>query len=332
MFLNLTRFATILAFIVIILGAWVRLSDAGLGCPDWPGCYGKMIVPSEDTADIHAYPERPLHQAKAWKEMVHRYAAGTLGLVILGLVILACKNRKLASQAQILPIALLFLVIFQALLGMWTVTLLLQPVVVMGHLLGGMAILSLLYWLLISQAKQKTMFGDMAEPSQKQLLPWALVGIAVLVMQICLGGWTSANYAAMVCPDFPTCQGEWWPLMDFKEGFILWRGLGVDYEGGVLAGEARTAIHMGHRLGALLTLIVVGAVAIRAMCDINHGITRTGIVLLIVLLTQIGLGVTNIVRLLPLPVAVAHNGVAALLLLCLVTLLHQTLPRALPSR
>ncbi len=259
--------------------------------------------------------------------MIHRYAAGTLGLVILALAILAVKNRKQSGQAVILPIALLFLVIFQALLGMWTVTLLLKPVFVMGHLLGGMAILSLLYWLLIRQT------GDSKNPGQghKQLFPWVVAGLFVLLIQISLGGWTSANYAAMVCPDFPTCQGKWWPQMDFTEGFTLWRGLGVDYEGGVLAGDARTAIHLSHRLGALLTLSVVGAVAIRAIRDKNQVISRTGIVLLLVLLTQIGLGITNIVRLLPLPVAVAHNGVAAILLLCLVTLLHHAVPRHINS-
>ncbi|MEE9552507.1 MAG: COX15/CtaA family protein [Gammaproteobacteria bacterium] len=306
------------------------MSDAGLGCPDWPGCYGQLIVPDHEQEILsvdEAYPDRPLEHGKAWKEMIHRYAAGTLGLVILALAILAVKNRKQSGQAVILPIALLFLVIFQALLGMWTVTLLLKPVFVMGHLLGGMAILSLLYWLLIRQT------GDSKNPGQghKQLFPWVVAGLFVLLIQISLGGWTSANYAAMVCPDFPTCQGKWWPQMDFTEGFTLWRGLGVDYEGGVLAGDARTAIHLSHRLGALLTLSVVGAVAIRAIRDKNQVISRTGIVLLLVLLTQIGLGITNIVRLLPLPVAVAHNGVAAILLLCLVTLLHHAVPRHINS-
>jgi cytochrome c oxidase assembly protein subunit 15 len=186
-----------------------------------------------------------------------------------------------------------------------------------------MVILSLLYWLLVRQT------GHSKDPGQgqKQLFPWVVAGLFVLVVQISLGGWTSANYAAMVCPDFPTCQGKWWPQMDFAEGFTLWRGLGVDYEGGVLAADARTAIHMSHRIGALLTLFAVGAVAIRAIRDKNKVISRTGIVLLLVLLAQVGLGVTNIVRLLPLPVAVAHNGVAAILLLCLVTLLYHAVPR-----
>jgi len=316
--------ATLLALLVIVLGAYVRLSDAGLGCPDWPGCYGQLIVPldeAEAESLDHDYADRPLEHGKAWKEMIHRYAAGTLGLLILYLTIVSWRNRKNPAQSVFVPIVLLVLVIFQALLGMWTVTLLLKPVIVMGHLLGGMIILCLLFWLILRQ------MGHAEGVSTKnKLRTWIIAGLVIVIMQISLGGWTSSNYAALACPDFPTCQGTWWPQMNFNEGFKLWRGLGVDYEGGILSGEARTAIHMGHRLGAILVLIVVGAVAIRAIVDKSRSIARAGKVLITILFIQIGLGITNVVQFLPLPIAVAHSAMAALLLLCLVTLIHYAVP------
>lgn len=323
--LNISRFACVLAFVVIVLGAYTRLSDAGLGCPDWPGCYGRILVP-EEAAHINeaneAFPERPLEQGKAWKEMVHRYVAGTLGLLILMIGILAWLKTE-STYIRLFGTALVLLVIFQALLGMWTVTLLLKPVIVMSHLLGGLIILSLLYWMVLRQQGAVMISPGRSEP---QLFAWAITGLVIMVLQISLGGWTSSNYAALACPDFPACQGSLWPKMDFREGFILWRGLGIDYEGGVLHGAARTAIHMAHRIGAVITFIIVLIIAIRAI-NISSGTIRlTGIFMLSLLLIQISLGVANIVFHLPLLVAVAHSGVAALLLLTLVTLLHQSIP------
>jgi len=293
-FINLVRITTVLAFVVIVSGAYVRLSDAGLSCPDWPGCYGQIIVPANQEAVLQAnevYPDQPLEKGKAWKEMIHRYAAGILGLLALTLAIMAWVNRATPGQQVWIPTIILLLVIFQALLGMWTVTLLLK-----------------------------------GASTENRLRAWTIAGLVIVVMQVSLGGWTSSNYAALACPDFPTCQGTWWPKMDFSEGFKLWRGLGVDYEGGILSGEARTAIHMTHRLGAILVLFVVGAVAIRAILDKSRSIARTGKVLITVLFVQIGLGISNVVQFLPLPIAVAHNAMAALLLLCLVTLIHYAVP------
>ncbi len=309
--------ATLLAFSVIVLGAYTRLSDAGLGCPDWPGCYGRIFVPDE-TAVVEqvnqAYPERPLEQSKAWKEMIHRYAAATLGLIIM---LLAAKSWGMRFQGRptevTVPTVLFLLVMFQGALGMWTVTLLLKPVVVAAHLLGGMTILSLLYWSAIRAVEPR------AAHARTALTTWVIAGLGIVFSQIALGGWTSANYSALVCTDFPKCQGQWWPQMDFSEGFILWRGLGIDYEGGVLDGAARTAIHVSHRLGALLTLLVVSSVAVRA---ISCNLVKSGVIVLLVLLAQLSLGIANVLLLLPLPLAVAHNGVAALLLLSLVNLLY----------
>lgn len=322
LFLRITYTAIILAFVVVVLGAYTRLSDAGLGCPDWPGCYGKLVVPasaSEIAESGKAYPERPLHKAKAWKEMIHRYAAGTLGLLILALAFVAWKRRSQPGQQIIMPITLLVLVIFQALLGMWTVTLLLKPIIVVAHLLGGMTILLLLLWLILNQ-------NNTVQPLQRRfasggLLRWAVIGLGIIYLQITLGGWTSANYAALICADFPVCQGQWWPAMNFIDGFTPWRGVGIDYEGGVLGVEARTAVHMAHRIGALITLIIVAAIALRIMLEADARLKRLGLILMTILLLQVSLGIANVVLFLPLAVAVAHNAVAALLLLATTTLL-----------
>ena len=320
--LNIARVAMLLALIVIVLGAYVRLSDAGLGCPDWPGCYGSILVPDQVEADNEHLEVRPLEHGKAWKEMIHRYVASTLGFLILIMALLSWLKLSLNGMRTFTS-ALLVLVIFQGMLGMWTVTLLLKPVIVMSHLIGGLTILCLLTWLVLRQQSQQGVFVSVGH---KQLFPLSVTAIIVLALQISLGGWTSSNYAALACPDFPTCQGVWWPNMDFNEGFILWRGLGVDYEGGVLHGAARTAIHMAHRIGALITFFTLFYVAIQA---IRSGLTQlkvTGIFTLILLLLQVSLGIANVKFSLPLPVAVAHNGVAALLLLSLVAMLHHSLP------
>lgn len=312
--------ATLLAYCVIVLGAYTRLSDAGLGCPDWPGCYGNLIVPGDDARVEKAnaaYPQRPLDNAKAWKEMVHRYAAGALGLLILYLAVHSVLARKKQAASPLaIPLALLALVIFQAALGMWTVTLLLKPVVVSAHLLGGMTILALLYWLVLRAA------FPAASNGHSSLNRLAIVGIVVLAAQIALGGWTSANYSALACVDFPTCQGKWWPQMDFQQGFVLWRGTGIDYEGGVLDMPARTAIHVTHRLGALVSFLILASIALLALFSGKRRLKRCGLFLFLVLLAQVGLGIANVLLVLPLPVAVAHNGGAALLLLALLTLLY----------
>lgn len=315
--------ALVLTFVVVVLGAYVRLSDAGLGCPDWPGCYGLLDVPDEvhQIAEANAaYPHRPVEPAKAWKEMVHRYFAGTLGLSILVLAVLAWRRRLAPDQPVVLPLCLLALVVFQSLLGMWTVTWQLKPVVVMAHLLGGLTTLGLLAWLVLHQGRYGK--GSVAA-DDRALRGYALLGLVLLVAQIALGGWTSANYAALACPDFPTCQTRWWPPMDFREAFTLWRGLGVSYEGGVLSNDARVAIHMMHRLGAVAVFLYLIWLGWRLLSvDRSPAVRFVGLVVVALLLGQVALGIANVVLHLPLPVAVAHNGGAALLLLALVTLNH----------
>ena len=309
-------FTCFLAFAVIALGAYTRLADAGLGCPDWPGCYGQLTVPdSPDQVVEKAYLEqRALEPEKGWKEMIHRYFAGTLGLAILAIAIWSWKRRaRFTDQPVWLPTFLLALVIFQALLGMWTVTLLLKPVVVMGHLLGGFATFALLVVLALRVGERRRMRGG------GQLRLAGAVGILILVAQIALGGWTSSNYAALACLDFPTCQGSWVPEMDFKEAFVMWRGLGINYEYGVLEHPARTAIHVTHRIGALVTFLYLGWLVVKALQQ-GRGLTVGALLVGGLLLVQVILGVGNVLLHLPLGVATAHNGVAALLLVSLVYL------------
>jgi cytochrome c oxidase assembly protein subunit 15 len=320
--------ATVLALCVIVLGAWVRLTDAGLGCPDWPGCYGSLIVPDAEENPAAAYPERPLEAGKAWREMIHRYIATALGLAIMLAAALAWLNRRDPGQPMILPLALLGVVIFQGLLGMWTVTLLLKPVIVMGHLLGGLTTLGLLFWLVLEHRRRPE-----SRLLREASLP-ALAGLVVLTCQIALGGWTSSNYAALACPDLPTCQGQWWPeTADFAEGFVLWRGLGIDYEGGVLEAPARVAIHFTHRLGAMVTFLLLGLLglgaALRATTPIRQ---RAGQFVLAALSAQVLIGLGVVWLGLPLSLATAHNGVAALLLLATINLNHAASLCASPAR
>jgi cytochrome c oxidase assembly protein subunit 15 len=312
LFVRLARAGAVLALTVIMLGAWVRLTDAGLGCPDWPGCYGRLVVPHPATSaeELGSEFTRPLEAGKAWREMIHRYLASTLGLICVALAVIAWRNRRDPSQPWKAPVVLVALVIFQGLLGMWTVTLLLKPIVVVAHLLGGFATLALL----VSLGRWRA--ARFPQPTAG-LRALGVAAAAALVLQISLGGWTSANYAALACPDFPTCQTQWWPaIADFEEGFVLWRGLGVDYEGGVLDHPARVAVHFAHRLGAVVAAVLIALLGWRLVRELA---TRAdGAAVLAVLLLQLSLGVSIVWFGVPLAVAVLHNGVAALLLLAVI--------------
>jgi cytochrome c oxidase assembly protein subunit 15 len=310
-----------LAFTVVVLGAYTRLMDAGLGCPDWPGCYGFFVVPGPaDAAAAQArFPHAPIEAHKAWPEMVHRYFAGGLGLLILAIAVVSLRNRTAGGPVR-LAIALVLLVMLQAAFGMWTVTLKLWPQVVTTHLLGGFATLTLL-WLLWLRTHATA-------PLDTTLRPLATIALVATLVQIVLGGWTSSNYAALACPDFPTCQGQWWPAMDFAAGFDVLQQVGPNYLGGLLDSGARAAIHMTHRLGALLVFVSVGTLALRLL---GGGARRLGLVLLALLLVQIGLGIANVEFALPLPIATAHNATAALLLLGVVTVNYRTFLPWTPS-
>jgi len=320
LFRRLCLLATAVALCVIVLGAWVRLSHAGLGCPDWPGCYGHLTVGEavENAAHANAaYPDRPLEADKAIKEMVHRYFASGLGLLILAIAVLAWMNRRDPAQPMRLPGSLVALVVFQGLLGMWTVTLLVKPLIVTAHLVGGLATMSLLWWLALRVDRTTRPPGT---PSLRRL---AVLGLVVLAVQIMLGGWVSTNYSALACPDFPTCQRSFWPQMDFRDAFILWRGLGIDYEGGVLDHPARVAIHFVHRIGAVVTALVLGFLAWRAVrTGPSRDVRLAGGTLAALLCLQWTIGPVMVLKALPLPLATAHNAVAALLVLAVVALLR----------
>jgi cytochrome c oxidase assembly protein subunit 15 len=314
---TLSLCAVVLAMVVVVLGAFTRLSDAGLGCPDWPGCYGHLTWP-KSAADVAAaearFPETPVEHDKTWPEMVHRYFASMLGLAILVLAWLAWRGRSSEPLPIRLPLFLVGLVILQGAFGAWTVTLKLWPQVVTAHLLGGFATASCL-WLLALRLSPWRFAAR--STSATQVL--GLVGLFAVIIQIALGGWTSANYAAVACADLPTCHGVWWPAADYVQGFNIFQHVGPNYLGGLLDNHARTAIHFTHRLGAVTVtlLLVLLAVALWRLRD-SWG-QRMSLVLVTALIVQVSLGISNVYWVLPLPVAVAHNAFGLVLLLVLVT-------------
>lgn len=380
--------ACVLAFCVIVFGSFVRLSNAGLSCPDWPTCYGRITWPVKPAAVARAdqaFPHRPVEVHKAWREQSHRYLAGTLGVLVLVEALVATMARKrrfglviaavilvgagiplymvqdyVASsvvaaigEALLLGVAIfwrgggwrriavlaLAVVCFQALLGMWTVTWLLKPIVVSGHLLGGMATFALLAWIAwwlqnrgqggVSMVNAPDSLDHGAKPypapgfrSLRGVFLATVIGVILLACQIFLGGWTSSNYAALACgiggSAFPTCLGQWWPAMDFHQGFVLWRGIGVDFQGGILDAGARAAIQMVHRIGAVVVFVYVLWLAYRAG---RAGMRNHALALAVLVLAQVALGIANVTLGLPLWVAVAHTGGAALLLFAMVGLL-----------
>lgn len=334
----------LLCFVVVVLGAYVRLTAAGLGCPDWPGCYGHFtpIGAEQNAVSQAAFPNTPLHVGKAWREMIHRYAASTLGLIIVSIAALAIATRRQRIVNLPLAVALLITVVVQGALGMLTVTWQLKPLIVTLHLIFGLTTLSLLWWLWLSLragSRGGIRFGGMkgsgtsAYPTRtNSTRTLALVALMALGVQVALGGWTSSNYAAVSCPDFPKCQNSWWPETDYADAFVLWRGLGVNYEGGILDHPARVAIHFTHRLGALIASILLILAAVMTLRQ-RAGPPRARLAasaVLGALLLQLLIGISMVLEAFPLPLATAHNAGAALLVLATVAL-YQSL-RPAPSR
>jgi cytochrome c oxidase assembly protein subunit 15 len=354
--------AAALALGVIVFGAFVRLSNAGLSCPDWPTCYGRAAWPAHanDVATHAANAIRVADPSKAWREQLHRHLAASLGTLVFVLALLAARRRRygvlqvlaagalvgasipvymhahygiagalaIAGELILLAAAMrwdnsdlsrvacltLMTIVFQALLGMWTVTWLLKPIVVMGHLVGGMTTFALLLWMAWRATDLPIRLAD-----ARLLRRLVAIGLVLLGVQIAFGGWTSSNYAALACAnDFPTCVGKWWPPSDFHEGFVLWRGVGVDYEGGVLDGASRIAIQMAHRMMAAVVLLYLSWLALRFLR--MPGMRGWGTLLALLTLAQVALGIANVKLSLPLHVAVAHTAGAPLLLATLVTL------------
>ena len=332
---GLALFGVLLCFGVIVLGAYVRLTDAGLGCPDWPGCYGHVspLGAADNPASQTEFPGRPLQEGKAWHEMIHRYAAGTLASVITVIAALAIAARKPKVVGTGFGLLLFATVIVQAILGMLTVTWLLKPLIVTLHLIFGMTTLGMLWWLWlrVQQRPRGTVHlqtvpehgstGWSGAASARTAYWLAVLCVAVLAVQFFLGGWTSANYAALACPDFPTCQGAWWPKADFGHAFVLWRGVWTDYQGGILANSARVAIHLVHRLGALTVTLTFLAACSFVISRPSLAAARPRAYLVLAALgLQLAIGISMVLRTFPLWLTTAHTAGAALLLMAILAL------------
>jgi cytochrome c oxidase assembly protein subunit 15 len=320
---KLVFISILLAIVVVVLGAYTRLTHAGLGCPDWPTCYGLIDVP--ETAEQIAkaelkYPERPVEPHKAWNEMIHRYFAGTLGLLILAIAFLSFKNRAQGTPLR-LPLLILVIVIFQAALGMWTVTMKLMPIVVMAHLLGGFTTLCLLYLLYLRLKADRVKRSDF---SVKKYGRYAFLGIIILAGQIALGGWTSSNYAALSCVELPICQSGWQEQMTFENSFDLIPPERESYEFGHLEHDERVTIHVMHRFGAIVTTVYLAWLILMVYFKAETNTFKTSALLVgLALVSQVILGISNIWFSLPLSIAVGHNIVAACLMLTLISLTYR---------
>ncbi|WP_269618957.1 COX15/CtaA family protein [Zhongshania sp. BJYM1] len=318
---RLTFIACLVAVIVLGMGVFTRLADAGLGCPDWPGCYGHVLWPSDDH-DVaranEAFPDAPVEHDKTWPEMIHRYLASSLGLFTIGILILSLRSRE-PDQPVKLPIFIFAFIILQGMFGMWTVTLKLWPQVVTSHLLGGFTTLSLLWLLTLRLNNRPWQIPAIAEEKLNAIKPLAVIGLLIVIMQIALGGWTTSNYADIACPDFPKCQGAWLPPMNFADGFNIGQHIGPNYLGGTMDNAARVAIHFSHRVGAIVTAAYLIFLCAKLYRLGLPAAKKLAYVIAAVLVAQITLGISNVVFQFPIDVAVAHNLVGALLLLTQVT-------------
>ena len=301
---------------LIMFGSFTRLTDSGLGCPDWPGCYGHSnphAAFEPIRAAETALPSGPVTHMKAWIEMVHRYFAMAVGVLIITLMVLAWVKRRELKQSPWFATGVLLLVCVQGAFGAFTVTMKLQPVIVVTHLLLGMSLLAALIWLGARNDPPHAV-----APQAAGMRVAGLAALLLLAVQIFLGGWVSTNYAVLACTDFPLCNGQWVPEMDFAHGFTLWRQLGMTATGDYISHAALVAIHWVHRCFAFIVLPYLAWFGLRARR--MEGLRRHAGWLLAVLALQLATGLSNIVFDWPLVTAVAHNGGAALLLICLIRL------------
>jgi len=330
-FFRLALFSALFSFLLIALGAWGRISEAGLGCPEWPGCYGRLFAPltaQELNEARRFFPRQPAEEERMLKETLHRYFSGALGILIIRLAWLGWQLKKRVRKQQVLIPALVAVLVFtQVALGILTVKLQHKPLIAMLHMSTGLTILGLLWWVVLREQRFWRPVNA-AAPVLRALRPRAFLGLLLVAAQLALGGWVSANYAALACPDFPACQGSYWPEMDVANAFTLWRSIGIDYEGVLLDLPATTAIHMSHRVGAGILLLYLGILAIRTIrLGARDRLCRYGLLVLVLLLAQVTLGIITVLTHLPVVVAVAHSTLGAFLLLSLITLNHVVRPR-----
>ena len=339
-FFRMALSATFLAFLAVMFNAYARLSEAGLGCPDWPGCYGRVMAPmsahdiklaqeAENGIDSAAVAKKS-ERRRVFRDTLQRYLNGALGLVLIRLAVLGWQLKKRKRTQQVLiPIATMVSAFALVVVALLTIDLQFKPLVMLIQLLGGLTILALLWWIVMRE--QRFWRSVSASALTRSLRPRALFALGLIGFQIVLGGWSMVNYAGLACPDFPTCQGVYWPSMDFLDAFTRWRDLGVEYESGVLNLDAATAIHMAHRIGALIAVLYVGWLSLHVLrVGIENNLCRFGLLVFAMLLASVTLGAAQVVTHLPLAVAIMHSGVAAMLLMSLITLYHVVKsPRAL---
>jgi len=327
------RFAllgAVIALGVVVLGGYTRLSNSGLGCPDWPGCFGH-IAP---TGNAEHYAS-DADVRKAWVEMVHRYFASSIGIICILIAAFSIRARREPGVSVTYALVLLALVVFQGILGMLTVTWLLKPLIVTGHLVGGLTTFAMLWWLWLSKRAENkpvngytVLAGNRLVENGGRARLWAGLALAALAIQVGLGGWTSSNYAALACPDVPKCQDQWIPAADYENAFVLWRGLGINYAGGVLDHPARVAIHFTHRVGAVVAGTLLLLAVFFALRGLGPGPRWAALAVLAALAAQVSIGVFMVLRAFPLELAAAHNAGAALLVAAAVLLNRKLRPIA----
>ena len=325
---RLALLGALIAFGVVVLGGYTRLSNSGLGCPDWPGCFGH-IAPT-GSAEHYA---SDADVRKAWIEMIHRYFASSIGFICILIAAFSIRARREPGVSVVYALVLLVLVILQGVLGMLTVTWLLKPLIVTAHLVGGLTTLAMLLWLWLSKRAEVSPVNGHSVLAGNRLVErggtarlWATLALAALAVQVALGGWVSSNYAALACPDVPTCQNQWIPKADYDDAFVLWRGLGINYAGGVLDHPARVAIHFTHRVGAVVASALVLLAAFFAIRGLGSGPRWAALAVVSALAAQVSVGVFMVLRAFPLELAAAHNAGAALLVAATVLLNRKLRP------
>ncbi len=327
-FFRMALMAAGLAFVAVMFNAYARLSEAGLGCPDWPGCYGLLFAPAT-AQDLHQEPDperqKLLEKKHAAQETLQRFVSVGLSFLLIRLAVLGWQLKRRRRRQQIwIPLVTLVTTIGLGAAVSFNFEYRYKPLVLMIQLMGGMVTLALLWWIVL---REQRFFRSVQTVVARALRPRVLFAITLVSLQIVLGGWSMVNYAGLACPDFPVCQGSWWPPMDFLDAFTTWGDIGIDYEGRLLALPAATAIHVAHRVGALMVLFYVGWLALHVLRVGNEqNVCRYGMLLLLMFLAQMALGIVEVVAHLPLAVAVGHSAFAALLLLTLVTLYHVLRP------